>query len=270
MVSHSGLITVMQRAARKAAPRLRRDYNEVEQLQVSKKGPADFVSMADKRAEQTLIDELRTARPDWAILTEESGLIEGDPAKPRWIIDPLDGTSNFLHGVPHFAISIAVETPRPGGGGEISHGLVYQPLTDESFWAEKGRGAWLNERRLRVSARRYLDEALIGTGLPHFGRGDVATWSRIYGAIAPEVSGIRRMGAASLDLAWVAAGRFDGFWEDDLDIWDSAAGIVLIKEAGGFVSDYRGQDRMFERREYLAGNSELHSKLHKLLAGSLR
>src|SRR6187399_1911700 len=132
MVSHSGLITVMTRAVRKAAPRLRRDYNEVEQLQVSKKGPADFVSMADKRAEQTLIDELRSARPDWAILTE------GDPTKPRWIVDPLDGTSNFLHGVPHFAISIAVETPKPGGGGEISHGLVYQPLTDESFWAEKG------------------------------------------------------------------------------------------------------------------------------------
>jgi myo-inositol-1(or 4)-monophosphatase len=260
----------MQRAARKAAPRLRRDYGEVEQLQVSRKGPADFVSMADKRAEQTLIDELRNARPDWAILSEEAGAIEGDPSKPRWILDPLDGTSNFLHGVPHFAISIAVETPRPGGGAEISHGLVYQPLTDESFWAEKGRGAWLNERRLRVSARRNLDEALAGTGMPHFGRGDVATWSRIYGAIAPEVSGIRRMGAASLDFAWVAAGRFDIFWEDDLDIWDAAAGLILVREAGGFVTDYRGQDRMIERRQYLAANSELHSKVHKLVGGALR
>ena len=270
MVSHSGLITVMTRAARKAAPRLRRDYNEVEQLQVSKKGPADFVSMADKRAEQTLIEELRAARPDWGFLTEESGEIEGDPAKPRWIIDPLDGTTNFLHGVPHFAMSIAVEERKYDGRGEITHGLVYQPLTDESFWAEKGRGAWLHDRRLRVSGRRYLDEALIGTGFPHLGRGNVASWSRIYGAIAPEVSGIRRFGAASLDFAWVAAGRLDGFWEDDLDPWDSAAGLLLVKEAGGFVSDYRGQDRMFEQREYLAANADLHSKLHKLLAGALR
>ena len=270
MVSHSGLITVMTRAVRKAAPRLRRDFGEVEQLQVSKKGPADFVSMADKRAETTLIEELRNARPDWAILSEEAGEIAGDPMKPRWIIDPLDGTSNFLHGIPHFAISIAVEDRKPNGTSEISHGLVYQPLTDESFWAEKGRGAWLHDRRLRVSGRKYLDEALIGTGLPHFGRGDVPSWTKIYGAIGPEVSGIRRNGAASLDLAWVAAGRFDGFWEDDLDIWDSAAGILLVKEAGGFVSDYRGQDRMFERREYLAANGELHSKLHKLLAGALR
>ena len=260
----------MQRAARKAAPRLRRDFGEVEQLQVSRKGPADFVSMADKRAEQTLIEELRAARPDWAILSEESGEIEGDPAKPRWIIDPVDGTTNFLHGVPHVAISIAVEERKYDGRGEITHGLVYQPLTDESFWAEKGRGAWLHDRRLRVSARRHLDDALIATGLPHFGRGDVSGWSRIYGAIAPEVCGVRRLGAASLDFAWVAAGRFDGFWEDDLDVWDSAAGIVLVKEAGGFVSDYRGSDRMFERREYLAASGELHSRLHKLLAGSLR
>ncbi len=270
MVSHSGLITVMTRAVRKAAPRLRRDYNEVEQLQVSKKGPADFVSMADKRAETTLVEELRNARPDWGMLLEEGGTIEGDPSKPRWIVDPLDGTTNFLHGVPHFSISIAVEDRRADGKPEITHGLVYQPLTDETFWAEKGRGAWLNERRLRVSARRDLNEALISTGIPHFGRGDVARWSRIFGAIAPEVAGIRRLGSAALDLAWVAAGRFDGFWEDDLDTWDTAAGMLLVKEAGGFVSDYRGQDRMFERREYLAASGELHSKLHKLLAGALR
>ena len=270
MVSHSGLITVMTRAARKAAPRLRRDFGEVEQLQVSKKGPADFVSMADKRAEQTIIEELKNARPDWAIICEEADEIEGNPDKPRWIVDPLDGTTNFLHGVPHFAISIAVEDRTPAGKKEITHGLIYQPLTDESFWAEKGRGAWLHDRRLRVSARRNLDEALIGTGVPHFGRGDVAAWSRIFGAIAPEVCGIRRLGSAALDFAWVAAGRFDGFWEDDLDIWDTAAGLLLVKEAGGFVSDYRGQDRMFERREYLAASGELHSKLHKLLAGALR
>ena len=270
MVSHSGLITVMTRAARKAAPRLRRDFGEVEQLQVSRKGPADFVSMADKRAEQTIVEELRNARPDWGMLLEEGGAIEGNPDKPRWIVDPLDGTTNFLHGIPHFSISIAVVEKRPDGRDEVTHGLVYQPLTDESFWAEKGRGAWLADRRLRVSARRHLDEALIATGIPHFGRGDVAGWSRIFGAIAPEVCGIRRLGSAALDFAWVAAGRFDGFWEHDLDIWDSAAGVLLVKEAGGFVSDFRGSDRMFERREYLAASGELHSKLHKLLAGSLR
>jgi myo-inositol-1(or 4)-monophosphatase len=270
MVSHSGLITVMTRAVRKAAPRLRRDFGEVEQLQVSKKGPGDFVSMADKRAEQSIVDELRNARPDWGLLLEEGGEIEGDPSKPRWIVDPLDGTTNFLHGIPHFAISIAVEERRPGGKSEISHGMVYQPLTDESYWAEKGRGAWLNERRLRVSGRRYLDEALIGTGIPHLGRGETESWARINSAVAPEVCGIRRFGSAALDLAWVAAGRMDGFWEDDLDIWDTAAGVILVKEAGGFLTDYRGQDRSFERREYLAANGELHSKLHKLVAGALR
>jgi myo-inositol-1(or 4)-monophosphatase len=270
MVSHSGLITVMQRAVRKAAPRLRRDFGEVEQLQVSKKGPGDFVSMADKRAEATVVEELRNARLDWGLLLEEGGEIAGDPNKPRWIVDPLDGTTNFLHGIPHFAISIAVEERKPDGRGEISHGLVYQPLTDETYWAEKGRGAWLQDRRLRVSARRHLDEALIGTGIPHKGRGDTDSWTRIYNAIAPEVCGIRRFGAATLDLAWVAAGRMDGFWEDDLDPWDTAAGVLLIKEAGGFVTDYRGSDRSFERREYLAANGDLHSKLHKLVAGALR
>ena len=270
MVSHSGLITVMQRAARRAAPRLRRDFGEVEQLQVSRKGPADFVSMADKRVEQTLIDELRNARPDWGLLTEESGEIAGNPDKPRWIVDPIDGTTNFLHGVPHFAISIAIEDRRPGMKPEITHGLIYQPLTDESFWAEKGRGAWLQDRRLRVSARRHLDEALVVTGMPHSGRGDVDRWNRIYAAIAPHVCGVRRMGAASLDLAWVAAGRFEAFWEDDLDVWDSAAGVLLVREAGGFVTDYRGSDRSFERREYLAASGELHSKFHKLLASALR
>ena len=159
MVSHSGLITVMQRAVRKAAPRLRRDFGEVEQLQVSRKGPADFVSMADKRAEATIVEELRNARPDWGMLLEEGGEIPGNPEKPRWIVDPLDGTSNFLHGIPHFAISIAVEDPRAAAGKpDITHAMIYQPLTDEEYWAEKGRGAWLQDRRLRVSARRDLSE----------------------------------------------------------------------------------------------------------------
>ncbi|MDG2532772.1 inositol monophosphatase family protein [Sphingomonas sp. HITSZ_GF] len=271
MVAHSGLITVMERAARKAGPRLRRDFNEVSQLQVSRKGPADFVSLADKRAEDTLIEELKKARPDWGFLVEERGEIAGDPDKPRWIIDPLDGTSNFLHGIPHFCISIAVEDPRGAQGKpEVTHGYVYQPLTDESFWSEKGRGAWLQDQRLRVSARRDLSDALIATGIPFLGHGNFAEWSRIFGAVAPEVAGIRRLGSAALDLAWVAAGRFDGFWESDLKPWDVAAGMLLVKEAGGFVTDYRGQDLSRERNQYLAANDVLHSKLHKLVAGALR
>ncbi|WP_066476355.1 MULTISPECIES: inositol monophosphatase family protein [unclassified Sphingomonas] len=271
MVAHSGLITVIDRAARKAAPRLRRDFNEVQHLQVSRKGPADFVSMADKRAEQTIVEELRKARPDWGMLLEEGGEVAGDPDKPRFIVDPLDGTSNFLHGIPHFAISIAVEDPRgPQGKPEITHGLVYQPLTDESFWAEKGRGAWLTDQRLRVSARTELADALIATGIPFLGHGNFAEWSRIFGAVAPEVAGVRRFGSAALDLAWVAAGRFDGYWESGLQPWDVAAGMLLVKEAGGFVTDFRGSDRAMERNEFLAATDGLHSKLHKLVATSLR
>jgi len=271
MVSHSGLITVMQRAARKAAPRIRRDYGEVEQLQVSRKGPADFVSMADKRAEQTVVEELRHARPDWGLYLEEGGSIEGDPSKPRWIVDPIDGTSNFLHGIPHFAVSIAVQEPRPGGGwGEVTQGLVYQPLTDESFWAEKGRGSWLNERRLRVSSRRDLADALIATGIPYKGHGHLDRFERILGAVAPEVAGIRRFGSAALDLAWVAAGRYDGFWEEDLQQWDIAAGLLLVREAGGFVTDFRGSERDLAKGQVLAANDQIHSKLHKLVGGALR
>ena len=270
MPSHSGLITVMERAARKAGPRLRRDFNEVQQLQVSRKGPADFVSQADQQAEATLYEELKRARPDWGFLGEEGGAREGDPTKPRWVVDPLDGTSNFLHGVPHFAISIAVEEPRPNGRGEVTQALVYQPLTDESFWAEKGRGAWLQDKRLRVSARRDLSEALVATGIPFMGHGDFVEWSKIFTAVGPEVAGIRRFGAAALDLAWVAAGRFDAYWESDLKPWDVAAGVLLVKEAGGFVTDYRGADQYMERNEFLAASDGLHSKLHKLVANALR
>jgi myo-inositol-1(or 4)-monophosphatase len=272
MVSHSGLITVMTRAARKAAPQLRRNFGEVEHLQVSRKGPADFVSMADERAEQTLVEELRRARPDWSLLVEEGGAIEGDPAKPRWIVDPLDGTSNFLHSIPHFATSIAVQEPLAGGRGwgEITQGLVYNPLTDESFWAEKGRGAWLNERRLRVSSRRDLADALIATGIPFKAHGDLSRFNRILDAVSPEVAGIRRFGSAALDLAWVAAARFDGFWEEDLQLWDIAAGIVLVREAGGFVTDFRGGEAGLGTGQLLAANNQLHSRLHKLVATALR
>ena len=272
MAAISGLVRVMERAARKAGTRLRRDFGEVEHLQVSRKGPSDFVSKADRQAERTIYDELRAARPDWGFVLEEGGVIEGDPNKPRWIVDPLDGTTNFLHGIPHFAISIAAQEPLADGSGwgDVIAGIVYQPITDESFWAEKSRGAWLQDRRLRVSARRQLDEALIGTGIPFANRGDAGQWMRIYAELGPRIAGIRRNGSAALDLAWVAAGRFDGFWESNLKPWDVAAGMLLIKEAGGFVTDYRGGDQMIARKEVLAANDVLQSKMHKLVAGALR
>ncbi len=272
MPSHSGLIAIMERAARKAGQRLRRDFGEVEHLQVSKKGPADFVSKADQRSERTLYDELLKARPDWGFVLEEGGNIKGDPSKPRWIIDPLDGTTNFLHGIPHFAVSIAVQQPNEthDGWGDVTSGLIYQPLTDESYWAETNRGAWVGERRLRISGRRYLDEALIATGAPFNGHGDFDEWSKIFNAVGPEVAGIRRFGAASLDLAWLAAGRYDGFWESGLQPWDVAAGVLMVREAGGFVTDYRGGNQPINRQEMIAANDMLHSKLHKLIAGALR
>jgi len=272
MSMFSGLIRVMERAARKAGGRLRRDFGEVEHLQVSRKGPADFVSKADMRAERALYDELLHARPDWGFVLEEAGIIEGDENKPRWIVDPLDGTSNFLHGIPHFAISIAVQEPRLDGKGwgDVTAAVVYHPINDETYWAEKTRGAWLQDARLRVSARRGLAESLIATGIPFSGHGDMAEWSRIYGAIGPEVAGIRRFGAASLDMAYVAQGRFDGFWESGLNDWDTAAGCLLVREAGGFVSDFRGRSEPIHSKQVLAANDALHSKLHKLLAGSLR
>ena len=266
-----GLIRVMERAARKAGGKLRRDFGEVEQLQVSRKGPADFVSRADRIAERTLFDELTHARPDWGFVLEEGGTIERDDTQPRWIVDPLDGTSNFLHAIPHFAISIAVQEARePGKWGDIVAALIYQPLTDESFWAERARGAWLQDKRLRVSGRKNMADALIATGTPYHGHGDFAEWSRVFGAVGPEVAGIRRFGAASLDLAWVAAGRFDGFWESALNPWDTAAGCLLVREAGGFVTDYRGRSLPICDAQVIAANDGLHSKLHKAVAGALR
>lgn len=212
MAAISGLIRVMEKAARKAGGRLRRDFGEIEHLQVSCKGPADFVSKADMRAERAVYDELLQARPDWGFVMEEAGVIEGDEDKPRWIVDPLDGTSNFLHGIPHFAVSIAVQEPKLGGGGwgDVTAGVIYNPITDETFWAEKSCGAWLHDGRLRVSSRSNPSEALIATGVPFAGHGDFAEWSKIFAAIGPNVAGIRRFGAASLDLAWLAAGRYDG------------------------------------------------------------
>ncbi len=272
MAAISGLIRVMEKAARKAGGRLRRDFGEVEHLQVSHKGPSDFVSKADQVAERILWDELKVARPGWGFVLEEAGVIEGEEDQPRWIIDPLDGTSNFLHGIPHFAVSIAVQEPKLGGGGwgDVVAGMVYQPITDETFWAEKSRGAWLHDGRLRVSGRRQLSEALIATGTPYQGHGDFAEWSKIFGAVGPSVAGIRRFGSAALDLAWVAAGRFDGYWESDLSPWDTAAGCLLVREAGGFVSDYRGRSQPICDKQVIAGNDQVHSRLHKQIAAALK
>jgi myo-inositol-1(or 4)-monophosphatase len=277
MAMITGLIRVMERAARKAGGRLRRDFGEVEHLQVSRKGPADFVSKADQASERTLWDELRAARPDWGFLMEEGGEIPGEAGKPRFIIDPLDGTSNFLHGIPHFAISIAAQEPAldgkgpdGSGWGDVVAAVVYQPITDQTFWAEKNRGAWLQDARLRVSGRRQLAEALIATGIPYHGHGDFDEWNKILASVGPQVAGIRRFGSAALDLAWVAAGRYDGFWESDLAPWDTAAGCLLVREAGGFVSDYRGRSLPVCDKQVIAGNDPLHSRLHKLVAGAIK
>ncbi|WP_114522172.1 inositol monophosphatase family protein [Altererythrobacter sp. ZODW24] len=268
----SGVIRVMERAARKAGGRLRRDFGEVEHLQVSRKGPADFVSKADQVSERTLYDELLYARPDWGFELEEGGTIEGDPTKPRWVIDPLDGTTNFLHGIPHFAISIAVQEPRLDGKGwgEVIAAVVYNPVTDETFWAEKSRGAWLQDARLRCSTRNRMSDAIIATGIPFQGHGNFAEWSAIFAEVGPNVAGIRRFGAASLDMAWVAAGRFDAFWESDLNPWDTAAGGLLIREAGGFVTDYRGRSNPICDTQVIAGNDAMHSRLHKIITTSLK
>ncbi|HXP31192.1 MAG TPA: inositol monophosphatase family protein [Stellaceae bacterium] len=264
MAVRSALIHVMTAAALKAARGLIRDFGEVEQLQVSVKGPGDFVSTADLKAERLLKSELQRARPGWGFLMEESGASPGSDQRHRWIVDPLDGTTNFLHGLPHFAISIALEHD-----GEIVAGVVYEPVRDEMFWAEKGAGAFVNDRRLRVSARRHLGEALVGTGIPFRGRGNHRVYLATLAAMMEATSGIRRLGVASLDLAYVAAGRLDGFWEFGLQPWDIAAGIVLVREAGGYATDLAGQHGIGSG-DVLAANDHLHAPLLQLLQQALR
>lgn len=249
---HSALLNVMIAAARKAARSLKRDFGEIENLQVSLKGPANFVSAADRRAEETLYAELSKARPGYGFLGEEGGVREGDDKTHRWIVDPLDGTTNFLHGIPQFAISIALERE-----GAIVAGLVYNPANEELFIAEKGKGAFLNDHRIRVAGRKALSDAVIACGLPHRGRGDLALGLRETEAMQDRVAGLRRFGAAALDLAWVAAGRFDGYWERDLSSWDIAAGIILVREAGGYVADCEGIDQMLEKGSIVAGNETI-------------
>jgi myo-inositol-1(or 4)-monophosphatase len=261
----SPVLNVMANAALKAARGLIRDFGEVEQLQVSVKGPGDFVSTADLRAERTLRTELTRARPGYGLLFEEAGAAAGSDSRHRWIVDPLDGTTNFLHGIPHFSISIALERD-----GEIVAGVVYEPTRDEMFAAEKGLGAYVNDRRLRVSARRQLSEAVIGTGMPFGPRAGLAGYIETLEAIMRATSGVRRMGSAALDLAYVAAGRYDGFWEFGLAPWDLAAGILLVREAGGYVSDMAGGHDMMTTGDVLAANDHLHLPLARLIKEAMR
>jgi myo-inositol-1(or 4)-monophosphatase len=261
LANRSPIMNVMVRAADRAARGLKRDFGEVEQLQVSRKGPADFVSSADLKAEQVLREELGKARPDHGFLLEEAGAIAASGTK-RWIVDPLDGTTNFLHGLPHFAISIALEEK-----GEILAGLVYDPVKEELFTAERGGGAYLNGRRLRVSGRERLEDSLIGTGIPFKGVGEPEQFAQELGQLMDQVSGVRRWGAASLDLAYVAAGRLDGYWERGLSPWDVAAGVLLVREAGGMVSAIDGRTWQLEGDDILAANPSLQSRLSALLCG---
>ncbi|QKV20410.1 inositol monophosphatase family protein [Oricola thermophila] len=255
-MARSALMNVMVQAVMKAGRGLARDFGEVQNLQVSVKGPGDFVSQADLRAEQVLRAELERARPGYGFLLEEGGEIAGDDAQHRWIIDPLDGTTNFLHGVPHFAISVALERQ-----GQLVAAVIFNPATDELYTAEKGAGAFLNDRRLRVAGRKVLSDCIVGCGVPHLGRGDHGRFLVQLRNVMTETVGIRRGGAAALDLAYVAAGRLDGYWEEWISPWDMAAGILLVREAGGFVTDLSGGSDMFGRGDIIAGNEAIHRAL---------
>jgi myo-inositol-1(or 4)-monophosphatase len=259
-MARSALLNVMVQAAMKAGRSLARDFGEVQNLQVSLKGPGDYVSQADRKAEEIIRAELLRARPTYGFLGEESEEVKGTDGAHRWIVDPLDGTTNFLHGIPHFAVSIALER-----NDELVAGVVYNPAIDELYTAERGGGAFLNDRRLRVAARKAMSDAVIGTGVPHLGRGHHGNYLVELRNVMGECAGVRRMGAAALDLAYVAAGRLDGFWEKPLSPWDIAAGIVLIREAGGYVSDMAGGADMFGRHDIVVGNEYIHKGMLELL-----
>jgi myo-inositol-1(or 4)-monophosphatase len=264
MATPSTLISVMIDAARKAGRGLSRDFGEVTELQVSKKGAADFVTAADLKAEQVIFEVLDKARPGYGFLGEERGMIEGTDKTHRWIVDPLDGTTNFLHAIPHFAVNIALERD-----GQVVAGVTYNPITHDLFWAEKGKGCFLNnEKRMRVAARTRLDEAVLATGIPFLGKPGHAQFLKELHQISQRVAGVRRFGAAALDLAWVAAGRFDGYWERGLNAWDIAAGMLMVTESGGKASDIEGGDAALTSGTVLASNLELHPLiLEKLRAG---
>ncbi len=246
----------MSDAARKAARGLNRDFGELAELQVAKKAPADFVSAADLKAEQVLFEALTKARPGYGFLAEERGMIDGTDKTHTWIVDPLDGTTNFLHAIPHFAINIALQRE-----GVIVAALTHNPVTNETFWAEKGKGCYLNDHRLRVAARTRLDEAVLATGIPFLGHGQHAKFLKELHQVSQRVAGVRRFGSAALDLAWVAAGRYDGYWERDLKPWDIAAGVLMITEAGGKITSADGDDDVLAAGSVCCGNLDIHPLL---------
>ena len=256
----SALMNVMTKAARKAGRALARDFGEVEHLQVATKGPADFVSRADHRAEKIIYEELAHARPNYCFLMEEQGVVEGADKTHRWIVDPLDGTTNFLHGIPQFAISIALERD-----GKLVAGLIFNPVMDELYTAEKGSGAFLNDRRIRVAGRSSLEDAVVVTGVPHRGKSGKEVFIHECRQVMQTAVGIRRTGSAAIDLAWLAAGRFDGYWERGIQAWDMAAGIVLVREAGGMVSDAEGGHDMLTSGSIVAGNAPIQQELQKTI-----
>ncbi|UFN50628.1 inositol monophosphatase [Roseomonas sp. OT10] len=265
----SPALNVVVQAAQKAGRRLLRDFGEVENLQVNMKGPGDFVSQADLRSEETLRQELSRARPGFAFLMEESGASGDADWEWRWVVDPLDGTTNFLHGLPHWAISIGIEKRTGENSSEVVAGVIYNPAADELFWAEKGVGAFLNDRRLRVSARREMRESVFATGIPFANVPKRAEFSATLARLMPQVAGIRRFGAAALDLAWTAAGRYEGYWELGLKPWDFAAGIVMVREAGGYVTDPEGGDAWAGPSpggNIVAGNTHMHGPLREAVA----
>ena len=253
-------INVMVNACRKASKNLIRDFGEVEKLQVSVKGPGDFVTMTDKKVEKILINELQKARSNYSILSEEIGEIKNDE-EFRWIIDPIDGTANFLHGIPHFAISVALERNK-----EIICGIIFDPIKNEIFSSEKGNGAYLNNQRIRVSARKFLKDCILFTGGPKKSSKNISLALEEYKKFSSKVLlPIRKMGSAALDMAYVAAGRCDGFWQRDLNYWDFAAGILLVKEAGGFVTDFKGNDKFIANKTILAANSRINEEMIEVL-----
>jgi myo-inositol-1(or 4)-monophosphatase len=255
-MARSALLNVMVQAAMKAGRSLARDFGEVQNLQVSLKGPGDYVSQADRKAEEIIYNELSRARPGYSFLMEERGAVEGDDGQHRWLVDPLDGTTNFLHGIPIFSVSIALERQ-----GQLVAGVIFNPAMDELYTAERGNGAFLNDRRMRVAGRAKLVDCVIGTGIPHMGRGNHARALADLRNVMAEAGGIRRLGSAALDLAYVAAGRMDGFWENWLSPWDIAAGMLMVREAGGFASDRDGGSASFEKGSVVAGNEQVHKAL---------
>ncbi len=259
----SANINIMMKAARKAGRSLTKDFGEVENLQVSMKGPGDFVSRADLRAEEILREELRGARPTYGWLAEEGGFEAGEDPTRRWIVDPLDGTTNFLHGLPHWAVSIALEHK-----GRIVAGVIFDPLKNEMFFAEKGQGAWLGDyKRLRVSGRHRMIECVFATGLPFGGRADLPDTLHDLARVLPACAGVRRWGSAALDLAYVAAGRYDGFWERGLNPWDLAAGLAIVQEAGGMVETVEKDGHIIEDGSVICANEAMFDTFAKLIRG---